>query len=99
MAWKLFSEGTKKHSFMGNTAGEASLSGVMVIVLAVAMGAILTGAIGPTSLAQMVNATLASGVLNLAPSQVINTFNTIPIAYSIAFLVIPVAAVIKYMDN
>lgn len=81
----------------GDNKGE--IRAIIVIVLAVVIGAILTGAIGPGSLANIVNATAAnSGVLYTAPSQVTSTWNTIPVMYSIAFFLVPIVAVMKYID-
>lgn len=99
---EIFRKGTKKHSMkllsplMNDNKGE--IRAIIVIVLAIVIGAILTGAIGPSSLANIVNATNAGQVLASAPSQVTSTWNTIPVMYSIAFFLIPIAAIVKYID-
>ena len=82
-------------NFLGDKRGE--IEGIMVVVLAIVVGAILTGAVGPTSLGLVVNGTAVGGALYNAPAATVQTWNSIPVLYAIAFLIVPIAAVVKYM--
>ena len=82
-------------NFVSDKRGE--IEGIMIVVLAIVVGAILTGAVGPTSLGLIVNGTAVGGALYNAPASTTQTWNSIPVLYAVAFLVVPIAAVVKYM--
>ena len=81
--------------FVNDKRGE--IEGIMIVVLAIVVGAILTGAVGPTSLGLVVNGTAVGGALYNAPASTVQTWNSIPVLYAVAFLIVPIAAIVKYM--
>ena len=83
--------------FNGDIKGE--ISAVIMLVLDIIIGDILTGAIGPSSIGNIVNATQSGGALGGAsvPSSVTSTWNTIPVMYSIALFLVPIVLIARYL--
>ena len=88
-----------------NNFAETDVRGIVVLIIGLVVAALLTGAIMPVPVGQMVNATawnVANSVALLntstTPSAVVNAWNVNPIMWTVAAFIVPIIAIVKYMD-
>lgn len=86
---------------------EIEIDKIFILILGIVVAAILTGTSGLTGTSLIANATSAGqygngtgsgvGTLYNAPVAVTGTWNSVSVLYALAFLIVPVAAIVKYM--
>ena len=88
-------------AFKDETA-ETEMIGVFIIVVGIVVAAILTGSAGTAGVGLIANGTGTTGTganstLVNAGTATIQTWNTVSVIYALAFLILPIAAVTKFM--